>query len=126
MSEPLKYREVGTAKGGCPIWPSEPEALLAKHIATCEQCSGPDDGCEEGQALEEAILRQSCRASAPPASEHAILYLDNLEIQHCDTFAEVVTASDKSGARPYAILRRSDRKGRPVWHVRNVHYRDNL
>lgn len=30
---------------------------LVEHIKTCAQCAGPDDGCEEGQRLEELALR---------------------------------------------------------------------
>jgi len=32
---------------------SNEENALQIHVSQCEQCSGPDDGCEEGQRLEQ-------------------------------------------------------------------------
>lgn len=35
---------------------AEAEASLSAHVKRCYQCSGPDDGCEEGQRLEDAVF----------------------------------------------------------------------
>jgi hypothetical protein len=33
-----------------------PNLAFARHLQACQQCGGPDDGCEEGQRLEQAML----------------------------------------------------------------------
>lgn len=38
-----------------------PNLAFARHLQACQQCGGPDDGCEEGQRLEQAML--SARAA---------------------------------------------------------------
>lgn len=41
-----------------------PQEALEKHVKTCPQCASPDDGCEDGQRLEEIALRAETRAAS--------------------------------------------------------------
>ena len=57
---------------------------------------------------------------------YAVLFLDDLEIQRCESLAALVRTTETlaCGSRPFATLRYTERGPRTVWHVRNVHYQD--
>ena len=57
---------------------------------------------------------------------YAILFLDDLDVQRCQTHSELkhMVGQLSCGFRPFAVLRYTERSGREIWHVRNVHYQD--